>query len=673
MNLGEYRGRNQGNQHSENTNPLKDFSLSSDEDESNSPEEERHDSYSESEEVLGHLPATPKNRVITPFLDKYGNDVTRMARHGELDSIIGREKEIEDTLLILARRTKSNPVLLGEPGVGKTAIAEGLAQLFVSEYAPRDFIGKRLIELDLTAMVAGTKYRGEFEERIKKVISEAQKAGDVILFIDELHTIIGAGDSSNNGGLDAANILKPALARGGLQVIGATTVREYQRYIEKDRALSRRFQPVVINEPSSEETLAILEEGVKPQLQKHYEGIVFEAGTSELAIELSSRYIPKRYQPDKAIDLLEEAASKALIQGSTEVSQDHLREVTSLITGIPVARMSIEEKERLLGLEQELRSEVINQDQAISEISKAIRRARSGLKDPARPIGSFIFVGTTGVGKTHLTKTLANAMFDSPEAIIQLDMSEYMEKHSISRLIGAPPGYRGYEEGGELTEKIRRQPYSILLLDELEKAHPDVCNLFLQILEEGRLTDGSGSQVDCRNLIIIGTSNLGAQSSGSGGGGIGFSSTHQDQARQHDQIQYMEAVGQHFRPEFLNRIDNVIVFNRLSERDLQPILDRELRLVEDRLAEKYDCSLSLTVAAKRFLIEEGFHPAYGARPLRRMIEQRIVDDLLVEEGLQGHLVKGAHVSIDVDKAAEQPFVITVREKEAEFSASAVIG
>ena len=597
--------------------------------------------------------------------------------------------------------------------------------------------GSRVVELDLTGMVAGTKYRGQFEERIKAVLLEVQAVGDVILFIDELHTLVGAGDSAG-GSMDAANILKPALSRGEVQVLGATTLREYQRYIEKDPALSRRFQPVIVSPPSFEETVSILE-GVKPKLEEHH-GVMFGMGDEakriqHLAVSLTDRYLPRRNQPDKAIDLFDEAAARAVVQSFREkqeeradfpvpnreefladleaeleekiedafatgereraselqeeletlrakrqyslveedslpsypilVTEDHLREVITQMSGIPLARLSRSERERLLYLEDDLRSEVINQEEAIVAVSKAIRRARSGLKDPNRPMGSFIFLGPTGVGKTHLTKALAKALFDDSDAIIKVDMSEYMEKHSVSRLIGAPPGYVGYEEGGQLTEQIRQRPYSVVLLDELEKAHPDVFNILLQVLEEGRLTDGLGRQVDCRNVIIIGTSNLGARSAGTGAG-LGFFSGRNSDNQVGERVQYMQAVEQFFRPEFINRLDDVVIFQRLRREDLRPVLDLQMQDFQHRLASR-KCTVTLTEKARELVVAEGFHPDYGARPLRRVIERRI-EDPLSEMILKGELPDDSLVVID---GRDGQLHFTVREKSRELAPSSV--
>ncbi|MGA1191659.1 MAG: ATP-dependent Clp protease ATP-binding subunit [Bdellovibrionota bacterium] len=675
--------------------------------------------------------ALSAKRRKTPALNHFGRDLSEMAHAGELDPVIGRGDETKRTLEILCRRTKNNPVLLGEPGVGKTAIAEGLAQMLAADTCPEHMKGKRVVDLDLTGMLAGTKYRGQFEERLKAVLSEVQRAGDVILFIDELHTLIGAGDSAG-GSMDAANILKPALSRGEVQVLGATTLREYQRYIEKDPALSRRFQPVIISPPSFQETVAILQ-GVTPKLEQHH-GVVFGIGNEatriqELAVALTDRYMPRRNQPDKAIDLFDEAAARAVVQSFREsrevgvgfherekealvslleeksekpvtsgerehaaelegelkilragrkdslieqeslpprpifVTEDHLREVITQMSGVPLTRLSRSEKERLLHLEDELRAEVINQEEAILAVSKAIRRARSGLKDPNRPMGSFVFLGPTGVGKTHLTKALAKTLFDDSDAIIKVDMSEYMEKHSVSRLIGAPPGYVGYEEGGQLTEQIRQRPYSIVLLDEVEKAHPDVFNVLLQVLEEGRLTDGLGRQVDCRNVIIIGTSNLGARS-GSSGHSFGFSSGRASENQLGERAQYMQAVEQFFRPEFINRLDDVVIFQRLTREDLRPVLELQLQNFESRLASR-KCTVALTDAAKELVVAEGFHPDYGARPLRRVIERRI-EDPLSELILKGGLPDNSRVEID---GVDGQLHFTVREKSRELTYS----
>ncbi len=637
--------------------------------------------------------------VKTPTLDSYGNDLTAAAKAGKLDPVIGRENEMERVIQILSRRTKNNPCLIGEPGVGKTAVAEGLALKIVSGEVPDTIKNKRVVTLDLSGMIAGAKYRGEFEERIKNVMAEVKKAGDVILFIDEIHTLIGAGGAE--GAIDAANILKPALSRGEIQVIGATTISEYRKYIEKDAALERRFQSVMVGEPTREEAILILR-GLKDKYEAHHKVKITDDAICA-AVELSSRYITDRYLPDKAIDLIDEAASKKRISEITqpasmrgieeeikrldaekseavrtqefekaadirnrekelkeklekekkdweekkrtsypEVTDGDIAEVVTSWTSIPVAKLAEEESEKLLKLDDILRRRVIGQDEAVSVISRAIRRGRTGLKDPKRPQGSFIFCGPTGVGKTELSKALAEAIFGDENAIVRFDMSEYMEKHSVSKLIGSPPGYVGYEEAGQLTEKIRRKPYSVILFDEIEKAHPDVFNILLQILEDGVLTDSHGRRVDFRNSVVIMTSNLG-YSSDSEPKKLGFI-TDEDKSAEHERqsTRVLEALKGYFRPEFLNRIDEIVVFRRLSEEDIKKIAALMLSEIKKRI-EGLGIKITFTDEVTAMLAKEGFDDVYGARPLRRAIQRKIEDGLSVEL-LEGKIKKGDTVT-----------------------------
>ena len=639
----------------------------------------------------------------TPNLDTYGRDLTRLAREGELDPVIGREKEIERVVQILSRRTKNNPVLIGEPGVGKTAIVEGLAQMVVDGKVPELLADKRVVTLDLAALVAGSKYRGEFEERLKKVMDEIRNTKNIVLFIDEMHNIVGAGAAE--GAIDASSILKPALARGELQCVGATTLDEYRKHVEKDAALERRFQPIMVEEPSVEETTEILK-GLRDRYEAHHRVEITDAAL-EAAARLSDRYVTDRFLPDKAIDLVDEAASRvrlrsmvapddiklleqrleetrkekeAAIQGQefekaarmrdeeqkikeqleslkkgweqqkvrlqSTVNDEDIADIVSSWTGIPVSRLALTETERLLNLEAELHKRVIAQDEAVKAVAKAIRRARAGLKDPRRPIGSFIFLGPTGVGKTELARTLAEALFGDEDAMIQLDMSEYMERHTVSRLVGAPPGYIGYEEGGQLTEAVRRRPYSVILLDEIEKAHPEVFNVLLQVLEDGRLTEAKGRTVDFRNTVIIMTSNVGAdlirrQTT------VGFKADREAEtgySEMKDTI--MEQVKKTFRPEFLNRIDEFIVFHALTQENVTGIVDLMLQKVAERLQEM-GIELEVSQEAKRYLVKEGFDPVYGARPLRRAI-QRFVEDPLSEEVLRGRFKENDRVLVTLD-------------------------
>ncbi len=652
----------------------------------------------------------------TPALDSFGRDLTELAREGKLDAVIGRANEIERVIQILSRRTKNNPVLLGEPGVGKTAIVEGLAQQIIENRVPDILRNKRIVVLDLALMVAGTKYRGQFEERIKAVMTEVRRVKDVVLFIDELHTLVGAGGAE--GAIDASNVLKPALSRGEIQCIGATTLDEYRKHIEKDGALERRFQAVNVDPPSPTETIEILK-GLRDKYEAHHR-VHYTDEALETAVELSTRYINNRFLPDKAIDVIDEAGARVRIKSmiappdmrelSTEIerlerakdeavsSQDFekaaqlrdkayqlkkkkeemqqrwrseqadkeqvgevnaevIAETVSKMTGIPLTRLEKAEAERLLQMEAELGATVINQEDAVKAIARAVRRSRSGLKDPRRPMGSFVFLGPSGVGKTYLCKQLAKFMFGTEDAVITMDMSEYMEKHNASRLVGAPPGYVGYEEGGQLTEKVRRRPYSVVLLDEIEKAHPDVFNMLLQIMEEGRLTDSFGRHVDFRNVILIMTSNLGSQQMKQGAK-LGFdrlSSASQkltaDEKSKRLRSDVMIEVERYFRPEFLNRVDELIVFNTLTHEDLQRIVLLQLGDVRKRISDK-GVELTLDAKAIDFLINKGFHEDYGARPLRRAIE-RFIEDPLAEEILRTSFTGKDVITATVDEAGEK--------------------
>ncbi|MHC4712158.1 MAG: ATP-dependent Clp protease ATP-binding subunit [Planctomycetota bacterium] len=628
-------------------------------------------------------------RSKTPALDSFGRDLTELAREDKLDPVIGRENEIRRVMEVLSRRTKNNPVLLGEAGVGKTAIVEGLAQQIVEGNVPEVLQDKRIVVLDLALMVAGTKYRGQFEERIKAVMNEVRRAQNVILFIDELHTLVGAGGAE--GAIDASNVLKPALSRGEIQCIGATTLDEYRKYVEKDGALERRFQTIMVDPPSKKETIDILK-GLRDRYEAHHRVKITDDAIGS-AVELSSRYISGRYLPDKAIDVIDEAGASVRLKAMTkppeikeleaqisrlnvekdaavaaqdferaaslrdaaaktkeeaderlrkwretaedfdgEVNEEVVGEVVSRMTGIPLTRLEAKEAERLLSMETEVHKMVVSQDEAIHAIAKAVRRSRSGLKDPNRPVGSFIFIGPTGVGKTLLARALAKFMFGEEDALVQIDMSEYMEKHNVSRLIGAPPGYVGYEEGGQLTEKIRHRPYSVVLMDEIEKAHPDVFNMLLQIMEEGRLTDSFGRKVSFRNSILIMTSNIGADLIKSQST-LGFKKS--DAAMNYEKMKEIlrSEIEKHFRPEFLNRLDETIFFKPLTREDLMEIIDIEVRRVRDRLGER-GIALELTGEAKEFIIDRGYNPDFGARPLRRAIEN-LIEDPLSEEILRG--------------------------------------
>jgi len=607
------------------------------------------------------------------LLEQLSTDLTDLAEEGELDPVIGRQTEIERVIQILARRTKNNPALIGEPGVGKTAIVEGLAQRIIDGRVPEDLRNKRLVRLDVGSLVAGTMYRGQFEERLKKVIDEI-KSTETVLFIDELHMLVGAGSAGSS--MDAANILKPALARGELQCIGATTLDEYRKHIESDSALERRFQPVFVGEPSQEETLEILR-GIRARYEEHH-GLQITDEALSAAARLATRYVPDRFLPDKAIDLVDEAASRVRVfhvlhpekqeqKGTAVARPEHatllgpiadadadfaladdlqfeapeeglvvtaedIAEIVAMWTGVPVTSIAEEESLRLLRMEDTLHERIVGQEEAIHTLARSVRRARAGLKDPRRPIGSFIFLGPTGVGKTELSKALAEFMFGSEEALLQFDMSEFMERHSISRLVGAPPGYVGYEEAGQLTEAIRRRPYSVICFDEIEKAHPEAFNMLLQIMEEGKLTDAKGRKVDFRNAIIILTSNIGS-SDISRDSALGFSSAHQPEGSDSEyremKSKLMRELRRLFRPEFLNRVDEVVVFHELARSDIEQIVEIQLRLLNDRLAEQ-NATLELTDAARELLVSEGFDPQYGARPLKRAI-QRFIEDPLAEK------------------------------------------
>lgn len=645
---------------------------------------------------------TEKSR--TPVLDNFGRDLTKMAEDNKLDPIVGRDKEIERVAQILSRRKKNNPVLIGEPGVGKTAIAEGLALRIVQKKVSRVLFGKRVVTLDLASLVAGTKYRGQFEERMKAVMNELEKTPEVILFIDELHTIVGAGGAS--GSLDASNMFKPALSRGEIQCIGATTLDEYRQYIEKDGALARRFQIVVIDATTPEETIDILN-NIKEKYEDHHH-VIYTDEAIEGCVKLSDRYISDRYLPDKAIDVLDEAGARVHInnihvpediveleeqienikkeknrvvksqkyeeaaqlrdkekkfieqlevaktkwEDETKtkrytVDEENVAEIVAMMTGVPTKRIAQNESEKLLGMNSELSDKVVGQDEAIQKLVKAIRRTRVGLKDPKKPIGTFIFLGPTGVGKTELAKVLATYLFDKEDAIIRIDMSEYMEKFSVSRLVGAPPGYVGYEEGGQLTEKVRRKPYSVILLDEIEKAHPDVFNILLQVLDDGILTDGLGRRVDFRNTILIMTSNIGVRDLKDFGSGIGFS-TKSNEASGDDVMKstIQNALKKVFSPEFLNRLDDVIIFNSLKREHIHEIIEITLNKLFARI-DSLGYSIELTEKSKDFIAEKGFDPQYGARPLNRAI-QKYLEDLVAEEILKGALNEGDVIIVDYD-------------------------
>lgn len=644
--------------------------------------------------------------VNTPTLDSLARDLTASAKEGKVDPVIGRDEEIERIIQILSRRTKNNPVLIGEPGVGKTAVVEGLAHQIVNNEVPETLRDKRVMTLDMGTVVAGTKYRGEFEDRLKKVMDEIRNAGNVILFIDELHTLIGAGGAE--GAIDASNILKPSLSRGELQCVGATTLDEYRKYIEKDAALERRFQPIQVDEPTIDETVQILE-GLRDRYEAHHRVTITDEAIFAAA-ELANRYITDRFLPDKAIDLIDEGGSRVRLRSYTippnlkeleanleeirkekdsavlsqefekaasfrdkeqklreevemtknkwkekqgqenlEVTEEDIATVVSAWTGVPVVKLTKDETNRLLNMEDVLHSRIIGQGEAVNAISKAIRRARAGLKDPKRPIGSFIFLGPTGVGKTELARALAEAMFEDEDAMIRIDMSEYMEKHSTSRLVGSPPGYVGYEEGGQLTEKVRRKPYSVVLLDEVEKAHPEVFNILLQVLEDGRLTDSKGRLVDFRNTVLIMTSNVGA-SELQRNRYVGFNLGEESQEHSDMKSKVMDEMKKTFRPEFLNRIDETIVFHSLEKKHMKDIVKLMIEQVQTRVKEQ-EITFTITDRAIEKIAEDGFDPEYGARPLRRSI-QRNIEDLMSEELLKGTIKKGQEVKIGLNNKGD---------------------
>lgn len=573
------------------------------------------------------IPKKKEKISNTPFLDQYSRDLTALATANKLDPLVGRGQELQRVIQILSRRTKNNPVLIGEPGVGKTAIVEGLAGKIVQKQVPSPLLNKRVLAIDLPALVAGTRYRGDFEERLKQVIDEVKKAeGRVVLFIDEFHNVVGAGGAE--GAIDASNILKPTLARGELHAIGATTLDEYRKYVEKDPALERRFQPVLVSEPTSEETLEILR-GIKDKYEQHHE-VKYDNEALAAAAFLSARYISDRFLPDKAIDLIDEAGAKVHLDNKKTVTKADIEDIISRWSGIPISQLKEKELDKLLKLEERIHQKIIGQNEAVTAIAQAVRRGRAGLKHPNRPIGSFIFLGPTGVGKTALAKTLAEILFDDENALIRIDMSEYMEKHNVSRLVGAPPGYVGYEEGGQLTESVRRKPYSIILLDEIEKAHPDVFNVLLQILDEGRLTDSKGKIVNFKNTIIICTSNIGSHLIREKG--------------QEAKEEVMELIKSTFRPEFLNRIDEVIFFKPLSKEEIEKIVNIQLIEVSALLAGQ-DIKLKVKEWAKKELAERGYDPVYGARPLRRVIQKEIENPLSTRI-LEGKFKKGNIIKVD---------------------------
>ena len=589
-------------------------------------------------------PVQPKATVKhseTRVLDQYSRDLTLLAASGSFDPVIGRDEEIRRSVQILSRRSKNNPVLIGEPGVGKTAVAEGIAAYIAGSDAPDSMAGKRLVALDLPALLAGTKYRGDFEERVKAVLKDVKKAGDVILFIDEMHTMIGAG--SAEGAIDAANILKPALGRGEVQIIGATTPEEYRRHIEKDAALERRFQPVKIAEPSRSDSLKMLG-AVRQGLEKHH-GVKISDAALTAAVDLSARYINDRFLPDKAIDLADEAAAHIRVSGGGLVTAEDIAGIVSMWTGIPVANLSADETKRLCNMESILHRRVIGQNEAVTAVSRAIRRGRVGLSDPDRPIGSFLFLGPTGVGKTELCRALAEAVFGESEAMIRLDMSEYMEKHAVSKLIGSPPGYVGYEDGGQLTERVRRKPWSVVLFDEIEKAHEDVWGILLQIMDDGRLTDSAGRVVSFRNTIIVMTSNVGAKSISEGRPRMGFTPDGGDEA-QLMRARINEELRRTFKPEFLNRIDETIVFRRLSRAEIRSIAERMLLTVAERF-KALGMTLSVPDQVVDFLAERGYDEKYGARPLRRAIRS-MIEDKAAELMLTDSLGRGDTVQARID-------------------------
>lgn len=661
--------------------------------------------------AMGEVAALPtgggSGRQNTPTLEEFGTNLTKLAAEGKLDPVVGRQTEIERVIQILGRRTKNNPVLVGEPGVGKTAIAEGLAQRIINQSVPDILEGKKVIALDMGSLIAGTKFRGEFEERLTNIMQEIRSAGNIILVIDEIHTLIGAG--AVQGSMDAANILKPALARGELQCIGATTLDEYRKHIERDAALERRFQPVKVGEPSVVETIEILQ-GLRSAYEQHHKLTITDEAL-DAAAQLSDRYINDRFLPDKAIDLIDEAGSRVRVMNSQpspelkamkrelskvgkekdaavreqnfelagqlrdreqdlqaqikagssnkpektptpSVTEADIAHIVASWTGIPLSKLTESESELLMQMEATLHQRLIGQEEAVSAVSRAIRRARVGLKNPDRPIASFIFSGPTGVGKTELTKALATYFFGSEEAMIRLDMSEFMERHTVSKLIGSPPGYVGYDEGGQLTEAVRRRPYTVVLFDEIEKAHPDVFNMLLQILEDGRLTDAKGRTVDFKNTLLVMTSNIGSKVIEKGGGGLGFDFTNNSQDASYTRIRNLvsEELKQFFRPEFLNRLDEIIVFRQLDKAEVKQIADILLRQVFSRLTEQ-GITLEVTERFKERLVTEGYNPSYGARPLRRAI-MRLLEDVLAEEMLAGRLKEGDSAIVDLDDNGE---------------------
>jgi ATP-dependent Clp protease ATP-binding subunit ClpC len=681
----------------------------------------------ELDNIISGKPSTPPaagaferktEKSKTPVLDNFGRDLTKLAMEDKLDPIVGREKEIERVAQVLSRRKKNNPVLIGEPGVGKTAIAEGLALRIVQKKVSRVLHDKRVVTLDLAALVAGTKYRGQFEERMKAVMNELEKAKDVILFIDELHTIVGAGGAS--GSLDASNMFKPALSRGELQCIGATTLDEYRQYVEKDGALDRRFQKIMIDPTTVDETIQILM-NIKQKYEEHH-GVRFSDKAIDAAVRLSDRYITDRYLPDKAIDVMDEAGSRVHLSNIVvpkeilnlegeiekikqsknqvvksqnfeeaarlrdlekkllsdldiakrewevkaqtvvhEVDEENMADVVSMMTGIPVNKIAESESAKLLKMAEALKEQIVGQDEAILKLSKAIRRTRAGLKDPRRPIGSFIFLGPTGVGKTEMAKALARYLFDSEEALIRIDMSEYMEKFNVSRLVGAPPGYVGYEEGGQLTEKVRRKPYSVVLLDEIEKAHPDVFNVLLQVLDDGILTDSLGRRVDFKNTIMIMTSNIGTRDiKNTGGFGFGLNTAKDKYESMKNTIE--DAVKRVFNPEFLNRIDDTIVFHSLEREHIMKIIDIQMKDLVKRM-HSMNITVELAKAAKEFLVDKGYDPTFGARPLRRAL-QKYVEDPLAEEILKGKFGDGSKVRVKFNKKAEELRFVDASKKKA---------
>ena len=695
-------------------------------DENNIPRAEMPGSADEEEQSFGasqRKSADPKSK--TPVLDNFGRDLTKMAEAGKLDPIVGREKEIERVSQILSRRKKNNPILIGEPGVGKSAIAEGLALRIVQRKVSRVLFNKRIVSLDLASLVAGTKYRGQFEERMKAVMAEIEKNPDIILFIDEIHTIIGAGGAS--GSLDASNMFKPALARGEMQAIGATTLDEYRQYIEKDGALERRFQKVIIEPTSVDETIQILN-NIKERYEEHH-SVTYTPEAIASCVKLTERYITDRHLPDKAIDAMDEVGSRvhitninvpqeivdieakieALKEQKAEVirsqqyekaaelrdnerklqeqleaaktkweeesknnrvvvTEEHVAEVVSMMCGIPVTKVSESEMGKLVKMAETIRGKVIGQDEAVDKVVKAIQRNRAGLKDPNKPIGSFFFLGPTGVGKTQLAKVLAKNLFDSEDALIRIDMSEYMEKFSISRLVGAPPGYVGYEEGGQLTEKVRRKPYAIILLDEIEKAHPDVFNLLLQVLDDGHMTDGLGRKIDFKNTILIMTSNIGARQLADFGTGVGFGTKSQEEAKEaNSKLVIQNALRKAFSPEFLNRVDDMIMFKSLSREDIHKIIDIELEKLHARI-KGMGYFVESTEKAKDFILEKGYDEKFGARPMKRAI-QKFIEDPLAEEIINANLVEGDTILLDHEDGKDELKVTIKKPKATKKSAS----